>query len=127
MKTVDTNILLRILVDDATDRKQLERVRELALTLEQLYIPQIVQVELVWILKKTFTKEQIVFTLETLLKNSAYELEKRNIFITALSYYQESNVGFSDCIILAQAEEKAALPLLTFDKKLGKLTNTQLV
>lgn len=127
MKTADTNILLRILIDDGTDKRQLERVRELALNFGQLYIPQIVQVELVWILKKTFTKEQILFILETLLKNSAYELEKRNIFIAALSYYQASNVGFSDCLILATAEEKEAVPLITLDKKLGKLANTQLV
>ncbi len=129
MSTVDTNVLIRILIDDPSNKKQCERAREFVSTLKQLYIPQIVQIEFTWVLTKTyeFTKEQIIFVLKSILNNGAFKLEKRNIFIKALSYYQQYNVSFADLIILAEAEENDALPLVTFDKKLGKLTNAQLV
>ncbi len=129
MRSIDTNALLRLLVDDSTAKKQCEIIRSLVAEDEQLYITQVVQVELVWVLQKAyqFSKAQIVFVLELLANNSAFELQCYKKYLKALDCYRKNNIGFSDCIILAEIEEKSAMPLITFDKKLGKLGNTYLI
>lgn len=127
MCSVDTNVLLRLLVDDPGNKKQCHTARAWAIKLEEtLYISQIVQVELVWVLKKAyeFSKEEILLVLQTLNTNGAFELQQADLFRKALSYYQLGNIDFSDAIILSEAEESRAIPLITFDKKLSKLGNT---
>jgi predicted nucleic-acid-binding protein len=130
MSAVDTNVLLRLLVDDPGNKKQCTIARKWASELEEtLYISQIIQVELVWVLKKAyeFPKENILLVLQTLNTNGAFELQRSDIFKSALSYYKLNNVDFSDAIILSEAESSMLTPLVTFDKKLGKLNNTVLL
>ena len=129
MRSIDTNALLRLLVEDPDNKKQCEAIRNLVVTDEQVYVAQVVQIELVWALQKAyqFSKAHIIFVLELLANNGAFELQRYKKYIKALDYYRKNNVGFSDCIILAEIEEKKAMPLITFDKKLGKLDNTYLL
>lgn len=129
MNTIDTNVLLRVLIDDLENKQQSELARECVATIKQLYITQVVQVEMVWVLKHAykFLKERIVFILENLALNGAIELQNRKIYLKALAYYTLNNIDFADAIILAEAEELKATPLLTFDKKLSKLENAELV
>ena len=130
MSAVDTNILLRLLVDDSDNKKQCAAARKWAAELgETLYISQIVQVEVVWVLKKAyeFPKENILLVLQTLYANGAFELQHSDIFRKALLYYNLNNIDFSDAIILSEAESSMHTPLVTFDKKLSKLNNTTLL
>ena len=129
MRSIDTNALLRLLVDEPGNKKQCETIRNLIATDESLYVAQVVQIELVWVLQKAyrFSKEQIVFTLAMLGNNRAFELQRYNSYMRALAYYREYNIGFSDCIILSESVAETATPLITFDKKLGKLENTLLI
>lgn len=130
MPAVDTNVLLRLLVDDSANKKQCTVVRHWASELkETLHISQTVQVELVWVLKKAyeFPKEKILLVLYALNTNGAFELQNSDIFKKALAYYNLTNIDFSDAIILAEAEVLMVTPLVTFDKKLGKLNHTKLL
>src|SRR3989338_8620921 len=119
MQTVDTNVLLRILVDDPSNQKQCVSARRWAEQTKHVYIPQVVQIELVWVLKYSYqsSKEDITFILKTVKNNGAFELQRLNIFANALEYYQHHNVDFADCLILAEAEHSATTPVVTFDKK----------
>ncbi|MFA7061261.1 MAG: PIN domain-containing protein [Pedobacter sp.] len=54
MIAVDTNVLIRILVDDPGAVPQMQAARALLANDEALHVPQIVQVETVWVLESTY-------------------------------------------------------------------------
>ena len=125
MKTLDTNVLLRVLIDDPSNKNQCLIARKMVENSSKVYISQVSQVEVVWLLKKyPFAKNEILFLLESLLINSVFELQNRAIFTKAVKFYRESTADFADCIILAEAIEASATPLITFDRKLAKLNHT---
>lgn len=129
MQAVDTNVLLRILVDDPDNQKQCLSARQWAENVERVYISQVVQVELVWVLKGCYelAREKIIFLLEAIKKNGAFELQRLDSFTKAIHYYQTYTADFADCIILAEAEKAVTHPLATFDKKLAKLPHTTIL
>lgn len=124
MITIDTNVLVRICIDDESEPAQVRQARELASQAKFLYVPQVVQVESIWVMTKAYKleKTEILKVLASLYTNQALVLEKPDIFQAAFLLYSVSNVGFSDGIILAEAR-KAGLTLYTFDKRLEKLAN----
>jgi predicted nucleic-acid-binding protein len=119
----DTNFLIRILLDDEKQPKQVKAARKLARAAKKIYVPQVVQVEIVWVMKSAYQldKSVVVKILDHLDNNPAFVLQDANIFHTALIQYIESNADFSDCI--AQAQD-IGVTLHTFDKRLTKLPGT---
>jgi predicted nucleic-acid-binding protein len=127
MKAVDTNVLVRILVDDA-QREQVNLARQFAKKAGQLFIVQIVQVELVWVLEGAYglSKADIMPILQHLQANEAFVLQHAAQYDTALQCYQAATVGFADCLILAASSE-AGDELVTFDKKFARLPQVKLL
>ena len=121
MISLDTNILVRIFVDDAEHPKQCKKARQIVNEYQTVYISQVVQVETVWVLSRAygFSRKEIALVLESLLNNQSFRLENETIFTAAFPLYCSSNIDFSDAIIL-QTSEKNKLKLLSFDKKLQK-------
>lgn len=126
MITLDTNVLVRILIDDQ-EATQMRAARKLAQKAKQVYIPQIVQVELIWVLVRAYglKKPQVIFILNELYHNAAYILQHEEVFAKALHIFEKHTMDFSDCLIYAVSEEEQTLPLYTFDKKFLVLKNTQ--
>ncbi|MFB6348793.1 type II toxin-antitoxin system VapC family toxin [Moraxella sp. ZJ142] len=118
---IDTNVLVRLFVQDDSNQKQITAVRNLLKDKSEVYISQIVQLELVWVLESSyqFAKEQVVFVLETLMKHSVFVLEKPNQFKAALSLFKNSNADFSDYLIFTNSQDNG-YSFWTFDKKLSK-------
>lgn len=126
MQAVDTNVLIRIIV---TDDKQLEQVRvarQFAKKAKTLFVPQIVQVELVWVLEAAYgqDKSEIVRILHHLQKNEAYQLQNESSFSEALKLFQDNNVDFSDCLVLIESKNKNC-DVVTFDKKFSRLPDVR--
>ncbi|HYR06082.1 MAG TPA: type II toxin-antitoxin system VapC family toxin [Gallionella sp.] len=128
MISVDTNVLIRILVNDPDNATQVEHARQAVNRYQTVYVSQIVQVETVWVLKSAygFAKVDILRVLEHLRENQAFKLEHEQLFELALAVYGESTIDFSDALILTNSRQHH-LPLLTFDKKLLALPGTQRV
>ena len=59
MLAVDTNVLIRIVVADNKQMDQVKLARQIAKKARQLFVPQIVQVELVWVLATAYHLEKI--------------------------------------------------------------------
>jgi predicted nucleic-acid-binding protein len=125
---IDTNVLVRVIVEDTDQREQTEIARELVKNARQVYITQIVQVELTWVLAKVYKigKVSLVTVLEHLLNNPDYILQRSDIFEAALNLFRQSQADFSDCLILAESQD-AETVLHTFDKRLGKHNDTELL
>ena len=121
MISLDTNILVRIFVDDPTHPEQSANARKIVSQYKTVYVTQVVQVGTVWVLSRAyeFSKVDIELVLENLLNNQAFSLKNEVFFTLALQQYSISNIDFSDAVILQKIIQKN-LKLLNFDKKLQK-------
>jgi len=54
MIAVDTNVLVRLLINDPDSQTQISLAKALLKRAKQIYVPQIVQVELVWVLETAY-------------------------------------------------------------------------
>jgi predicted nucleic-acid-binding protein len=125
---IDTNVLVRILINDPSQSGQVKLARQFAEKHRHLFIPQWVQAELVWVLDFSYkmAKTDILPILHHLYENGAFTLQYEEQFETALQLFQTSNVNFSDCLIL-QACKQADCQLATFDKKFSKFSQVKLL
>lgn len=103
MIAVDTNVLIRVVVDDPGQLQQVARVRKQVRTSGRVFIPQVVQAELVWVLEEAFgaSKPEIVGLLRHLLINQAFVLQNEASFESALAQYETGSADFADYLILA--------------------------
>lgn len=122
---VDTNILLRFLLNDVP--KQTEEAK---LKFEQakagsikLVVPQIVIFETIFALTKIygFEKNKVVDVIRVLINSDYLEVESREILYASLDLFRSSKVSFVDCFIASYAKSHNA-EVLTFDKDLNKLS-----
>jgi predicted nucleic-acid-binding protein len=118
---VDTNVLLRLLVDDPEAPEQCAAARKLASGAGSVYVPQVVQIETVWVLERAYRvgKAAIVDSLARVAANAAYVLQRPTIFVAALEAYRAGRADFSDYVILAESRAQSSR-LATFDRKLGR-------
>ncbi len=122
MIAIDTNVLVRIFIDDGSSQ-QSAAARKLASQHDRLFVASVVQIELVWVLKKAFklSKNQIILVLTELIENHAFQLENTLDFVSALKLYEKNNFDFSDCMILVSSQSQDdKLKLYTFDRKFSK-------
>lgn len=127
MAGVDTNVLLRIALQD-----DIHQSRAAALFLKRegpCYVTHLVLAELVWVLEggRKESKKTIVTALERVLDNEAFAVQAPGIVKDALDVFRRSNADFSDCLILAQCKHDGQVPLATFDRALGKLDGAKLL
>jgi predicted nucleic-acid-binding protein len=122
MIAVDTNVLVRVLVDDPSEPEQSRLARQLLLVHGEAWVSQIVLIETVWVLESAFAfaKAEVLVALEALARQSALLLENADSFAAAVALYEDSAADFADCLILANAQSQRRT-LYTFDRKLGRL------
>lgn len=128
MISIDTNVLVRVLVNDAEEAGQVIVARHAVSSAKEIFISQIVQLETIWVLSKGYKlkKHDLITLLLHLSENSAYHIEKEDNFLQAIKMYKDGAADFSDYLILAGARERA-LKVITFDKHLAKTVDTILV
>ncbi|TAM45911.1 MAG: PIN domain-containing protein [Gammaproteobacteria bacterium] len=121
MIVVDTNVLVRLLVDDPGSGEQVRTARTRVKHAKQVFVPQVVQAETVWVLESAYglDKTTIISILEHLARNQAFVLQHEASHQKALSAYRKGSADFADYLIWAQCEA-AGHPLLTFDRRLAR-------
>ena len=131
MAALDTNILVRYLVED--DEAQLAAAYELIRTAiaagETLFVPITVTLELEWVLRSNFkfNKAQVTATLSSLLAAAELTFESEPAAEIALLLYKKSGADFSDCVHIALAHIADASPLWTFDRSASKVDGAKLL
>ncbi len=128
MIAVDTNVLVRVLVNDPGSNEQCRLARNLINVHGDVWVSGIVLTETVWVLESVykFSKEQIVFLLEKLIRHPHVHLENAEKLNNVLTVFSAGNAGFADCLILNEAQQRH-LVLYTFDRKLSRLHGAKLV
>lgn len=124
MIAIDTNVLVRIFVKDKDSQSQALLVQRLLQGVQTVYIPKVVQIELVWVLQSAYEydKSSILKVLRLLDARSVFVLEDAHEFSCALSLFEQSNADFSDYLIVANCQQQD-FKLWTFDRKLAKTDN----
>lgn len=124
MKALDTNVLVRYLVQD--DPKQANKATtfiETHCTSETpCFIGQIVLCELVWVLEGNYSqnRSQISQIIEELLQVNQLEVMEPGTVWKALGDYKASSVDFPDHLLARVNESKGCEVTMTFDKKAAK-------
>lgn len=128
MISIDTNVLVRILVDDPGQPEQVKNARDQVRRSENVFVTQIVQVETVWVLETSYglDRKTVLSILEHLACNRCFELEQDDYYEQALQMYRLGKADFSDYLILA-ASRKRNCVVLTFDKRFGRSKGVKLV
>ena len=128
MLAVDTNVLVRVLVDDPTAPDQCRAARQAVSEAGEVFVSQVVQIETVWVLVSAYglSKKRLQDTLGAIAKHPAFHLQRREVFQSALQNYLAAHADFADCMILAESAG-AGHELATFDRKLGKLPGVRLI
>jgi len=126
--TVDTNVLVRVLVDDPGEGEQASTARDLLRRAGRVYLPQVVQAETVWVLESAYELQETetVRVLEHILANQAYVLQEEGAFRDALENYRTGSADFADYLILAAAQA-AQTELVTFDRRLARSAGVVLI
>jgi predicted nucleic-acid-binding protein len=131
MPALDTNVLVRYLVQD--DAAQAAAARELIMRLAtegaQLFVSATVILELEWVLRKSFgfDKDSVLHSLSSLFSAAELRIESERALEVALQLYRQGTADFADCLHIALAAQAGELPLWTFDKAASKVDGARLV
>jgi len=115
---LDTNILLRFLLQDDTGQSASSTALFDSLSPQNPgYISLVTLVELVWVLDRTYRKprKEISAFLRGLLESSDLVLEKYDAVSQAFRRFDSSNADFSDCLIERLCASAGCSQTMTFD------------
>ena len=104
MIAVDTNVLLRYLLND--DLAQAERARSLFGHQDGVLITDVVIAETVWTLlgrRYRAGKAEIMAAIERLLEEPLVEFEDDEVIWHAVQNYRETDAGFADALVVQKA------------------------
>ena len=125
MRAVDTNVIVRVLIDDPDEPGQTGAARELVRQERTVLVPDLVLVEMTWVLRTSyrFSRAMVAKAVQGLIAHGKLVLESEALAAAALKLYESSQADYSDCWILAAMRERG-VELVTFDKKLARLKGT---
>ena len=119
MIIVDTNIILRYLLND--DEKLSSEAINI-LENNEIFIPTEIIVEVCYVLKKVYNieKEKIFEVIKSLISMENINFENEKTIELAFKTYSENNLDIVDCLIYAYCKNEN-YDVKTFDKKLNSL------
>ena len=124
MIALDTNALVRLLIEDNPDRARAVQaaVSHAEAGSQQVLILNEVLIETVWVLESVYgcPRNEIAGFLDTLMSAPTYAVPDKLVVQKAAVRYREGG-DFADIIIVEQAKKHQAQKLLSFDKKLQKI------
>lgn len=124
MIALDTNVLVRFLVED--DEKQTAAAARLIAKAkregEPLFVTDVTLVEVVWVLATSYRVErrEIVRVVGELLHTKELVFRSRPVLMGALSSFAGGKADFADYVIRELAREGGAGEVATFDRALLK-------
>src|SRR5687768_17226340 len=119
-RAADTNVIVQLIARD--DAKQLALATAAASS--GLWVSHVVLVEVAWVLESTYGRERrdIATALELLLSHPDITVQDPDVVRVAVAQFRDHRgIDFADSLILEIARKAGQLPLLTFDRALGKL------
>ena len=125
MLGIDTNVLVRFLVQD--DDAQFEKARKLikreVASGRRVFVNQLVLMETEWVLRSrcAVPKNQIIEAISGLLDATDVQFEDEPAIEEAIFIWKETTADFADCLISAKNRRMGCRVTATFDIKASKL------
>ncbi|SCZ25266.1 PIN domain-containing protein [Afifella marina] len=116
---LDTNVLIRVFIDDNSDQVSAARRLVESASSEGLFVSDIVLVELVWTLTSRFkaSKDAILDVLDRILDGSPFVLESRQDVRRATQLFAAGRADFPDCMIALRGIRFGAAATFSFDRR----------
>ena len=125
MKGIDTNVLVRYLVQDdyAQSVKATNFIEQESSDEPHLSISGVVLCELVWVLESAYDYPRISIAkvIEQILKTKQFHIHEPDILWQSLSGYKNDGADFADHYIAYLNHSNGCEYTVTFDKKAAKL------
>lgn len=124
MRSVDTNVLVRLVTRD--DPKQVAAAE--AFVARGAWVPQLVLAEATWVLTSVYDRspENVATAIEMLLNHEHLTIQDSETVAAAVAVFRRRPaLGFSDCLVLEVARKAGHLPLGTFDRDFSKLAGVE--
>lgn len=129
MPALDTNVLVRYVVEDNTTQLAAAKrlIRSCISEGHALFVPVTVALELEWVLRASFeyTKDEVMEVLSSLFSAAELTFESERGLEVALQLYREGSADFADCLHIALAAQAGELPLWTFDRRAAKVNGAR--
>ena len=117
---IDTNVLVRYLVQDDKRQSQLAtKLIEESLSPNQPgYITLLTLVEVVWVLKSCYSvkKAELGILIRMVLETKQLLIEQAESCYRALKVFENGNADFSDALIFTLSKDAGCSETITFDK-----------
>ncbi len=124
MRGIDTNILVRFLVQDDPEqsRTATDLLTRFCTDENPGFVDQVVLCELVWVLEGFYgyTREQVSLALSGIIRATNLSIEEREEVREALNQYN-AGADFPDVLIGLVNLRRGCEHTLTFDRKAGRL------
>ena len=131
MIAADTNVLVRLLVND--EPRQAAKARTLFDTLgeqdDRAWVADTVLVELVWILGRAYDRSRadLVTALRSLAAHATVALESPDAVSEAIEAFAQGPADFADCLLCAKARAAGCSGVATFDRGMRGLAGVKLL
>jgi predicted nucleic-acid-binding protein len=130
MTGLDTNVLLRFLLQDKPDQSARAAALMSSFSLhEPGFISNVTLAESVWVLERTYRtpKQEISFFVRGLLDSEQLVVENHEVVAQALRKFDGSNVDFADCLIERLGNSAGCRRTMTFDVNASKMSGMVLL
>ncbi|HUU01462.1 MAG TPA: type II toxin-antitoxin system VapC family toxin [Myxococcota bacterium] len=124
MIALDTNVLVRFLVEDheAQSKAAKRLIKKVTAADDLVFVADIVMVETVWVLSRSygFSKSEIVKAMHLLLSARNLKWESTDRIARVLDAFEKGRGGFADYLVRQMGRENGCRTVATFDSKLLK-------
>ena len=130
MIALDTNVLVRFLVQDDPEQARIANTVFDQLTdVTPGFVSREVLVELVWVLERAYgyLRTDIATALDGLWSALELVIEAADEVGQAVERYRNEGFGFADLMIASAAKRVGASELVTFDRKAARLPDVRLL
>ena len=127
---LDTNVLVRYIMQDDLQQARKANVLIESLTMQEPgFVPIVTVIELYWVLTKPYelSREQAAQAIDMLLRTKEIVLDRAEQIAQALRLYKASTADFADCLIERLAASAGCERTMTFDTKAAKLIGMTLI
>jgi predicted nucleic-acid-binding protein len=127
---LDTNIVVRYLThDDPAQAAKAVRLMSSLSPEDRGFLSLVVIVELVWVLQDRyrFPKDEIVSTLDALLRSKELMVERADVVWQAVQKFRICRSDFADCLIQRSAQAAGCEHTITFDQDAARTAGMKLL